>query len=128
MEMKWSLNKRELFSVVGYASVLPLAIYIHSLKLFSFSVAMVGLVITLPFSPIAMLAGQAFSGAQQSLFLNVIGCWLAMLFMAWFSLVQIKALAAKNNEKISSVLLRVFRRSVIFVVLVIAVAWWYFLP
>lgn len=128
MEMKWSLNKREFFGVVGYASLLPLAIYVHSLKLFSFSVAMVGLVLTLPFSPIAMLAGQALSGAQQSLLLNIFGCWLAMLFMAWFSLVQVKSLALKNNEKVSNVMVRVLKRSVVFVVLVIAVAWWYLVP
>lgn len=131
MEMKWSLNKREIFGVLGYASLLPLAIYIHSLNLFSFSVATVGVLITLPFSPIALLAGKALSGVQQSLSLNVFGCWLAMFFMSWFSLVQIKSLASKNNEKVSCVVLRVFMRSVIFIVLafvVTAVAWWVFLP
>ena len=128
MEIKWSLSKKEFLGVVGYASLLPLAIYIHPLKLFSSSIAIVGLVITLPFSPIALLVGQALSGTQQLLLLNVIGWWLAMLAMAWFSLVQIKGLAARKKESISRVLLGVVRRSVILIILIITVAPWYFLP
>ena len=128
MEMMWSLNKKELLGVVGYTSLLPLAIYTHSLKLFSSSIAIVGLVITLPLSPIALLVSQAPSGTQQLLLRNVIGCWLAMFAMAWFSLVQIKGLAARKKESISRVLLGVVRRSVILIILIITVAPWHFLP
>jgi hypothetical protein len=51
-----------------------------------------------------------------------------MLFMAWFSLVQVKSLALRNNEKVSNVMVRVLKRSVIFVVILIVAAWWYLAP
>jgi hypothetical protein len=128
MDVKWSLNQREFFGVIVYSSLLPIAIYIHSLELVTFSIAMVGMVVALPFSPIAIMVGQAFSGSSNLIVLNLFGCWITMFLMSWFSLTQIKGLALKNNETILSVLVRILRRSVVFVILIIAAAWWYLSP
>lgn len=122
--MTWTLSKKEVFGVICYASLLPFTLYLESLEVAPFSVAIAGLILTLPFSPVAMLAGVSIEGLQRSLILTMLGCWLAMFFMAWLSLVQVKGIALQNDEKVSSVVVRVFRRSTVFVILVTAVAWW----
>lgn len=92
MNRTWSLTKKQMVVIIGYALVFPLTNMVGG------TIAQIGITLTIPFLPFAWMFGVYFSSLVGNESTYLLGAFIAIFFQVWLCAVIRAGFKRRTNE------------------------------
>jgi len=121
-QSSWKLGPKQLGVLLAYSGLAPATVYFVSLeRTWSALVALIGVLLTLPFWPLlsVVLYGVSHSGSPPVLLWVA---WLAVFLQSWYTLSELRVRARVKGRSTGAELMALLGRSTVLIATIVIVA------